>query len=136
MAEYEQRRPQEVRHQVKVCAQRAEGKDEGGTCGARALQCNASLECVKTLLSLLVTDSLPGLETDELELAILDICRAHFMPKAEQELYIELPPEDQEPGQDLVGRLNRMMCGFRDTSNRWMRDWQALGKANGALFLH
>lgn len=101
-------------------------------------------ECVKTLLSLLVTENLPGLENDELELAILDISRAHFMPKAERELYIELPPGDQQPGQDLVGRLNRMMHGFRDASNGRMRDWQSLltedsfevGKANGALFLH
>ena len=64
-------------------------------------------ECVKTLLSLLVTVDLVGLENEELELAILDISRAHFMPKAERELYIELPPKDQEPGKDLVGRLKR-----------------------------
>ena len=66
------------------------------------------------------------------------------MPEAARELYIELPPEDQEPGKDLVGRLNRNMYGFRDASNGWMRDWQGLlvgdgfevGKANGALFFH
>ena len=63
--------------------------------------------------------------------------------ESERELYIELPDEAKTPEDgDVVGRLNRMMYGFRDASNGWARDWQALlkgngykvGKANAALF--
>ena len=76
-------------------------------------------------------------------MACFDISRAHFMAPAERELYIELPNENKslEEG-DVIGRLNRMMYGFRDASNGWARNWQALlgsngyevGKANAALF--
>ena len=55
-------------------------------------------EAVKTLLSLLVTDGVDCAGTspeEELEMAIFDISRAHFMPKCKRELYIELPPEDR-----------------------------------------
>ena len=67
----------------------------------------------------------------------------HDTRPAERELYIELPAEAQSPEDgDVVGRLNRMTYGFRDASNGWARDWQALlreagysvGKANSALF--
>ena len=88
-------------------------------------------EAVKVLLSLLVTD---GINTEELELGVFDISRAHFMPVVSRELYIELPPEDKLPGDgDAVGRLNRNMYGFRDASNGWMKDWQRLLKTGGYL---
>ena len=115
-------------------------------------------EMIKVLLGLLVTDGIPGLtqseddvnqdhsmtdSSDELMLGIFDISRAHFMPKAERELYIEIPKEDFCDGDgDVVGKLNRNMYGFRDAANGWFRDWQSLlaskgyktGVANPALF--
>jgi hypothetical protein len=102
-------------------------------------------EAVKTLLSLLVTDGVDdaSFDDEELEMAIFDISRAHFMPKCKRELYIELPPEDRDFNDgDLVGRLNRNMYGFRDAANGWSEDWQrtlsevgfAVGVANPALF--
>ena len=99
-------------------------------------------EMIKTLLSLLVTDGVPGLEGEELELAIFDISRAHFMPEARRDLCIELPEEDQEEGQDLVGYLLRGMYGFRDAAAGWQEHWQGtlrqggyeVGVANTALF--
>ena len=40
------------------------------------------------------------------------------MPKAERELYIEIPKEDlNEDDGDVVGKLNRNMYGFRDAAN-------------------
>ena len=78
-----------------------------------------------------------------MEMAIFDISRAHFMPHCKRELCIELPPEDRDPaGADLVGRLNRNMCGFRDAANGWSEDWQEtlggadfkVGVADPALF--
>ena len=103
-------------------------------------------ELVKSLFSLLVTD-LPHHVGGgrEMCMGIFDISRAHFMPKCQRELYIELPAEDREPGEeDHVGRLNRGMYGFRDASNAWMKDWQQLlaeggyqvGVANPALFFN
>ena len=103
-------------------------------------------EAAKTLLSLLVADGVDGAgdsPEEELEMAIFDISRAHFMPKCKRELYIELPPEDRTPGDgDLVGRLNRNMYGFRDAADGWSEDWQQtlgsvgfeVGVANPALF--
>ena len=52
-------------------------------------------EIIKALLSLLVTDGVPcgaaELENKDLEIGIFDISRAHFMPYAKRELYVELP---------------------------------------------
>ena len=100
-------------------------------------------EMVKVLLGFLVTEEFEGIHKDDLVMGCFDISRAHFMSPAERELYIELPEEDKSPEEgDIVGRLNRMMYGFRDASNGWARNWQALlrengydvGKANAALF--
>ena len=101
-------------------------------------------EIVKSLFSLLVTD-LPRHVGGghEMVMGAFDISRAHFMPKCQRELYVELPEEDRQPGEeDHVGRLNRGMYGFRDASNAWMKGWQNLlaeggyqvGLANPALF--
>ena len=108
-------------------------------------------EVIKGLFSLLVTDpkenkSSNNYKPDEdLVVGVFDISRAHFMPKAQRELYIEIPEEDREEGDgDVVGRLSRGMYGFRDASNAWMKDWQdvlkgsgfTVGVANPALFLN
>jgi hypothetical protein len=102
-------------------------------------------EAIKALMSLLVSDGLETENDEELELGIFDISRAHFMPKAKRELYIEIPAEDLSPEDgDVVGRLNRNMYGFRDASSGWQEDWQELlrsegydvGTANPALFLN
>ena len=78
-------------------------------------------------------------------IGVFDISRAHFMPKCQRELYVEIPAEDRGPGEeDYVGRLNRGMYGFRGASNAWMKDWQELhaeggyqvGVANLALFFN
>ena len=99
-------------------------------------------EMVKALLSLMVTDGVSQFG-EELELGIFDISRAHFIPEADRELYIEIPEEDRsaEDG-DCIGRLKHMMYGMRTAANAWMRDWQkvlefagyAVGRANPALF--
>ena len=100
-------------------------------------------EMVKGLLSLLVTD-MEEYQSEEKVLGIFDISRAHFMPMAERELYIEVPDEDKAEGEgDVIGQLNRNMYGFRDAASGWMKHWQKLlkekggyvvGEANPALF--
>ena len=45
--------------------------------------------------------------SDDLQIGVYDISRAHFMSMAGRELYIELPDIDQGPNSDMVGKLNR-----------------------------
>ena len=75
-------------------------------------------------------------------MAHFDISRAHFMPKAEREIYVELPNEDPMKAQGYVGILERSMYGTQDASNLWQKDYSELisedgyvsGKSNPALF--
>ena len=100
-------------------------------------------EIFKVLLGLLVSDNVPGAEVEELEMAIFDISRAHFMAPMDREACIELPEEDKLPEDgDAVGLLLRSMYGFRTASANWMNDWKAtleeggykVGVANPPLF--
>ena len=43
---------------------------------------------------------------------IQDISKAYFFAPATRDIYIELPPEDAEPG--VVGRLEKSSYGTRD----------------------
>ena len=49
------------------------------------------------LLGLLVIDNVPGAEGEELEMAIFDISRVHFMAPMDREACIELPQEAKLP---------------------------------------
>ena len=99
-------------------------------------------EMIKALLSLMVTSGVSK-TNEELELGTFDISRAHFMAKADRELYIEAPAEDWEPGdENKAAKLRRNMYRFRDASSGWQKDWQDLlqeagyevGRANCAPF--
>ena len=77
-----------------------------------------------------------------LKLAHFDISRAHFMPKARRELYVELPDEDPMKQKGFVGLLLRSMYGTQDASNLWQEDYTGtlvqrgctLGRSNPAVF--
>ena len=100
---------------------------------------------VKALLSILVSDDIPGSDESDgdLELAIFDISRAHFMAKVDREIYVEVVDEDRVKGDgDCVGLLCKSMYGCRAASANWMKEWQDLlesetyqiGVANPALY--
>ena len=105
-------------------------------------------ETVKVLLSLLVSSEVPDIDDDddeELEMAIFDISRAHFMAPMDREACIELPVVDMlDTDGDVVGLLHKSMYGFRTASANWQRDWQQclvaagyrVGLANPALFFN
>ena len=80
------------------------------------------LEALKLLCSLKVS-----LKTSRrgkpLKLAHFDISRAHFMPKARREIYVELPDEDPMKQKGFVGMLLRSMYGTQDASNLWQEDY-------------
>lgn len=100
-------------------------------------------ELIKVLFSLLVSDG-PHRCGEDLEIGVYDISRAHFIPLAMRDLFIELPDVDRVDGEDKVGHLRRTMYGCRDASHGWMLDWQQLladngyrvGKSNPALFFN
>ena len=50
---------------------------------------------------------------------INDIARAYFNAKLDRDLYVELPPEDREEGQDLVGKLMLCLYGIQDAARCW-----------------
>ena len=89
-------------------------------------------ESFKVLLGFLVRDDVLGAEGEELEMAIFDISRAHFMAPMDREARIELPQEDKLPEDaNAVGLLLRSMYGFRTASANWMRDWEATLEQGG-----
>ena len=53
------------------------------------------------------------------KLCFLDVRRAFFYAKATEEVFVELPPEEKEPGKDLVGLLEKSLYGTRTASRNW-----------------
>eukprot|EP00973_Karenia_brevis_P088796 12315265-Karenia_brevis.AAC.1 len=52
-----------------------------------------------------------------------DVKRAYFCAPATRELYIEIPEEDWEPGdEDKVGKLNLSLYGTRDAAQNWAKE--------------
>ena len=88
------------------------------------------LEALKILLSLKVTRKVSK-KGKTLKIAHFDISRAHFVPKAEREVYVELPDEDKQKALDKVGRLLRTMYGTQDASHIWQKDYTSLLGSNG-----
>ena len=75
----------------------------------------------------------------------IDASRAYFYGEAIRPVYIELPLEDKQPGDDgMVGRLNLSLYGIRDAAQNWAvehtRTLQAagftVGKASPCNFTH
>ena len=64
------------------------------------------------------------------KLCFLDVRRAFFYADATEEVFVELPEEEKEPGKDLVGLLEKSMYGTRSASRNWQRQ---LGKDLAAL---
>jgi hypothetical protein len=48
---------------------------------------------------------------------IQDISKAYFFAPATRDIFIELPPEEAEPG--MVGKLEKSLCGTRDAALNW-----------------
>jgi hypothetical protein len=121
---------------------------------ARQLKCRDSsgasyfapappLEALRTILSLATTEvggHVPNwepLSEDRTQLLLLDISRAYFNAKEDQEnpTYVQLPPEDPDRGQ-CVAKLLRCMYGTRAAADGWQTEYstmlvQELGFAQG-----
>ena len=95
-------------------------------------------ECLKLMLSQLASKK-------GAKLMYADVSRAYFYAKAVRPVYVVLPPEDQEDGdQGMVGELVMSMYGTRDAALNWATEYSdtllksgyVQGRANGCLFHH
>jgi hypothetical protein len=54
---------------------------------------------------------------------VIDIRRAYFYAPAQRLVYVEIPAEDFEPGDEQrCGRLNGSLYGTRDAASNWDRE--------------
>lgn len=61
-----------------------------------------------------------------------DIKRAYFFARAKGPIFIEIPIEDREPGDESkVGRLNLSLYGTRDAAMNWQDEFTSTLIANG-----
>ncbi len=75
----------------------------------------------------------------------IDVKRAYFYAKAQRPVYIEIPIEDYEDGDEkMVGKLNLSLYGTRDAAQNWAREYTDTlqkcgfeqGKATPCSFVH
>ena len=78
-----------------------------------------SLEAVK-LLILEAMSKRVSRNNRPLKLSFIDVKKAHLCSDVLRELYVEPPPEANEPP-NIIWRLQRAMYGTRDA---WEREWR------------
>ena len=78
-------------------------------------------------------------------MAIVDIKRAYFYAKARRAVFIEVPIEDREEGEEgMIGQLQLSLYGTRDAAQNWAAEYTSLlvglgfraGKASPCNFVH
>ena len=79
------------------------------------------LEAVKFLMSEAMTKRVSR-NGRQLKLSFIDVKKAHLCSEVLRELYVEPPPEANEPP-DIVWRLQRALYGTRDAAAAWEREW-------------
>ena len=84
-------------------------------------------ECLRLMLSLLASSR--GRSTTWM---YADVSRAYFYAKAERPVYVKLPEEDIEPGDEgKCGRLRMSMYGTRDAALNWSKEYGDTLKQSG-----
>ena len=81
------------------------------------------LEAKKLLMILAVTEGIGFKKgsNESMKLDFIDVRRAYFHAKVKRKLYVQLPPEDYEPG--MCGCLNKAMYGTRDAAQNWENEY-------------
>ena len=111
-----------------------EGEAAGGAVegGARRPRRSSAFSCS----SCLFMTKRPGKK--KRKLGVWDISRAHFMGRAEREIYIQLLEEDrtreEDTGVPMCGRLLRSMYGTQDASHIFQKDYSNWLCEKGAEF--
>ena len=76
-------------------------------------------ECLRLMLSILASGRKSGAS-----LMYADVSRAYFYAPAERPVYVQLPIEDQLPGDEgKCGRLKMSMYGTRDAALNWSKEY-------------
>jgi hypothetical protein len=84
-------------------------------------------------------------EVNPVRLATIDIKRAYFYAKARRDVYVKIPDEDMEPGdENRVAKLRLSLYGTRDAAQNWAREYGShlcsigfeKGKASPCNFYH
>ena len=91
------------------------------------------LEAVKILCSELATRK-KNKKGRDLRLALYDISRAHFYGEARREIYVTLPPGDEQEGYGAI--LKKTMYGTQDASHVLKRKHFHQGQAWTSVFRH
>ena len=79
------------------------------------------MKAVKFLISEAMTKRVSR-NNRPLKLSFIDVKKAHLCSDVLRELYVEPPPEANEPP-DIAWRLQRAMNGTRDAAAAWEREW-------------
>ena len=84
------------------------------------------LEALTLLLSMVTSG-----DTAEVVM-VNDVSRAFFHAEATRGVFVQLPEEDQKPGEEkLCGRLNFSMYGTRDAAMKWQEEYSRRFVENG-----
>ena len=76
------------------------------------------LEALKVVLSEVATGTRRGKVV-----ALVDVRRAYFHAPARRKVFVELPPEDYQPGDEhMCGLLRHSLYGTRDAAQNWEED--------------
>ena len=100
------------------------------------------LETLKLLISMCARR-----QSDErpCRLAVIDIKRAYFYAPARRPVFIEIPMEDREEGDEgMVGQLQLSLYGTRDAAQNWAAEYMSplkslgfkVGRASPCNFVH
>ena len=68
---------------------------------------------------------------EDVIIAVIDVRRSYAYAQAKRDLYVALPPEDwQEGDEEMCGKLNLSLHGTRDTAQTWEEELgSTLGEA-------
>ena len=84
-------------------------------------------ECLRLMLSMLASGRSRGIT-----LMYADVSRAYFYAKAERPVYVKLPAEDSQPGDEgKCRRLRMSMYGTRDAALNWSKEYADTLKSAG-----
>ena len=81
-------------------------------------------ECVMFFSFQSVCVETRGKWCDTRKILFLDASRAQCQAEATSEMAIELPPEEQVKGEDLIGELVKSLYGTRKAAHNWEKKWQ------------
>ena len=102
------------------------------------------LEALRLLVSRSVTYKSDTKRKGVKKILIADVKRAFFNAFVKRTVFIELPPEDQVDGEDMIGELIRSLYGTRDAPVNWQEHLTehleeigfVTGKYNSCVFQH